>query len=216
LAPSVVRFFLCGEYGDQTQRPHYHACLFGVGFEHWSTVATSWGKGFVHTGDFNQTTAQYAAGYVTKKMTSPDDPRLQGRHPEFARMSRRPGLGRDAMVVLSDQLHSEFGLDEVNFLQDVPHKLNIGHQSIPLGRYLRSALRVEMGFSDEMVSAVKARFFFEKSEEMRALWTDHQVSQASSPGQTPGASLKSVFVASNQARIWSIEGKSRIYNRRFL
>lgn len=32
ISPKKVRFFHCGEYGEQNQRPHYHACLFGYDF----------------------------------------------------------------------------------------------------------------------------------------------------------------------------------------
>lgn len=32
LSPKLIRFFHCGEYGDQNKRPHYHACIFGYGF----------------------------------------------------------------------------------------------------------------------------------------------------------------------------------------
>lgn len=32
IAPIKVRFFACGEYGDDNGRPHYHAILFGYGF----------------------------------------------------------------------------------------------------------------------------------------------------------------------------------------
>ncbi len=30
---SKVRFFHCGEYGDDTRRPHYHALLFNLHFD---------------------------------------------------------------------------------------------------------------------------------------------------------------------------------------
>ena len=26
-----IRYFACGEYGDTTSRPHYHAIVFGLG-----------------------------------------------------------------------------------------------------------------------------------------------------------------------------------------
>jgi hypothetical protein len=32
IAPNKVRFFACGEYGDDNGRPHYHAIIFGFGF----------------------------------------------------------------------------------------------------------------------------------------------------------------------------------------
>ena len=32
LEPLKVRFFACGEYGDNTYRPHYHVILFGYDF----------------------------------------------------------------------------------------------------------------------------------------------------------------------------------------
>jgi hypothetical protein len=32
ISPLKIRFFHCGEYGDKTRRPHYHALIFGYGF----------------------------------------------------------------------------------------------------------------------------------------------------------------------------------------
>jgi len=88
-----IRYYLVGEYGDESQRPHYHAALFGLSHLEHETLARSWPMGHTLLGTLTKESAQYVAGYVTKKMTAPDDPRLNGRHPEFARMSLRPGIG---------------------------------------------------------------------------------------------------------------------------
>lgn len=104
-----IRYFYCGEYGANYQRPHYHAVFFGLpipdlvceqmydgkGVYTSSKLSDLWGKGFVQLGDFNLATASYVAQYVTKKLTS-DKALFYKRHglqPEFVRMSRRPGIG---------------------------------------------------------------------------------------------------------------------------
>jgi len=146
LLPRKIRYYLIGEYGDDTFRPHYHAALYGVSELETQTVSTCWGKGFVHSGELNQDTAQYLTGYVTKKMTKNDDHRLNGRHPEFARMSRCPGLGALAVPVLADALSSKAGSRSIAVSGDVPTALRHGRSNLPLGRYLRRKLREELGF----------------------------------------------------------------------
>jgi len=113
------RFYMCGEYGENTFRPHFHACLFGVDFEDkvlWrqmesgSCLYTSeklqklWPHGFSSIGDVTFDSAAYVARYVMKKMTgsgasahytrlNPETGELVEISPEFTRMSLKPGIG---------------------------------------------------------------------------------------------------------------------------
>lgn len=150
-----IRYFGVGEYGDESGRPHYHLALFGfppcaygvtrkrpVCCGNCSTVEAAWGKGAIFLGQLEPQSAAYIAGYINKKMTSPDDYRLKGRLPEFARMSLRPGIGIGMMHELASTL-MEHKLDEK--MIDVPLVLRHGMKQLPLGRYLRRKLRTFIG-----------------------------------------------------------------------
>lgn len=118
--------------------------------------------GNIHSGELNSKSAAYIAGYVTKKMTSKDDPRLEGRHPEFARMSNRPGIGALALAEVAHVFLSH-DLDETE--TDVPNHLNHGRVAYPLGRYLKRKLREQIGKSPDTPKEVLDRY----EEEMRPL-----------------------------------------------
>lgn len=113
------RYYMCGEYGELTARPHYHACLFGVFFEDrelyrelpsGSKIYTSktleglWSFGYSSIGDVTFESAAYVARYIMKKVTGRnaeehykivDDMtgEIYDRVPEFTRMSLKPGIG---------------------------------------------------------------------------------------------------------------------------
>lgn len=163
IKPQKVRFYGVGEYGEESWRPHYHVALFGFptcarlrtrrrfgsGAPVWKgccaiceLVGEVWGKGNVDLGVLEVDSAQYVAGYVTKKMTKRDDIRLRGRAPEGSRMSNRPGIGRDAMWEVAHSM-MKFNLDERE--ADVPSALRHGKRELPLGRYLRMELRKMLG-----------------------------------------------------------------------
>lgn len=160
---SRVRFFAVGEYGDQTFRPHYHAALFGVSLVEHELVADAWGHGYVHLGELTADSAQYIAGYVTKKMTSSDDPRLEGRCPEFARMSLRPGIGHGACMGIARNLMTLGGSAALARLGDVPGQVRIQGRMFPMGRYLRSVLREDVGRDGKTPGQVLRRWAFERS-----------------------------------------------------
>lgn len=91
-----IRYFGVGEYGEKTNRPHYHAIIFGedflggahiVGEEVFNEdVLSKWGKGMVVTKPLIDARACfYTAGYCVKKVTDPDT---------FNYMSHKPAIGK--------------------------------------------------------------------------------------------------------------------------
>lgn len=207
--PRRLRFFAAGEYGDTTQRPHYHLALFGYpncsyGQSRYSRsyrdccpacdlLRDTWGMGSVFLGELSDSSASYVAGYVLKKMTAKDDGRLLGRHPEFARMSNRPGIGADMMHEVASTLMS-LDLDETQ--PDVPSALRHGTRTMALGRYLHRKLRTYVGKSPDSPEAVAA----EQKAELQRL----QEAQFSHSGRK---SLRDVYVEENLQKIRNLEGK---------
>lgn len=190
-AQNTIRFFLVGEYGDKTFRPHYHAaifgypaCRFGRTRLHRATccdvcelVRDTWGKGRIEVGTVEAASAKYVAGYVTKKMTRYDDPRLQGRMPEFSRQSNREGgLGYKVAENAALELKRLGVVDEPSFI-DVPTTLRHGSVEKPLGRYLRRRMRnVIWGCPDAPPGAVE-----KAKEDMRSLLLSQNIDPESVP-----------------------------------
>lgn len=180
-----VRFFLCGEYGDETWRPHYHCVLYGVSSAEVELVTSTWGMGFCYPGELTRESAQYVCGYVVKKMTSADDPRLLGRHPEFTRMSRRPyGIGAQAVPQIMEALNDSQGAALTAREGDVPRSLMHSKTSLPLGRYLRRLMREYAGFentggqeSAKFRQAQEVRALLEVAGSVKAFLSDKEVTE---------------------------------------
>lgn len=206
-APIKVRFYLVGEYGDKTFRPHYHLALFGLPMSAAQMIADAWSRdgkplGHVVVGSLTFESAGYVAGYVTKKMTKEDDPRLEGRYPEFARMSLRPGIGAHAMDDVSRILYTKHGCRELAETGDVPATLMHGGKSFPLGRYLRRKLREKMDIP-ELGSATP--FLQEQKEELSALFADKKA--------TTPLHKSCILATAHQGKTRSIEVKYKIFQK---
>lgn len=178
IAPSRLRYFAVGEYGEQTQRPHYHVAAFGVDPCRNGTTRINpksgvccpscdrlrdrWGFGLVHQGELTEKSAQYIAGYCVKKLgdCDADDDVLAGRHPEFSRMSLRPALGVEALDVIAATLRKYDLSDQV----DVPLVVRHGKKKLPLGKYLRRQLRKKLGRPENAPQAVLEAMEIEMQE----------------------------------------------------
>lgn len=109
-----IRFFMCGEYGPQLQRPHFHACIFGLDFQdkyYWGTTGAKaklyrsptleqlWPYGFSSIGEMNFASAAYTARYCMKKITGWNARYYYGgKTPEFTHMSLKPGIGKSFLA----------------------------------------------------------------------------------------------------------------------
>ena len=101
-----VRYFACGEYGDTTGRPHYHAIIYGLGLlpadreivvKAWPFC--DWSVDSIRDKSFGMVTPEsieYVAGYIHKKFSGIkefEEYQALGREPVFRIMSQ--GIGRD-------------------------------------------------------------------------------------------------------------------------
>lgn len=132
-----IRYAYCGEYGEKTARPHYHALIFGHDFsdkEHHTTINGNclytskklealWTHGHCLIGTVTFESAAYVARYVTKKITGPKASEHYGeiintqtgeitprRIPEFFHTSKKPGLGKPWLDKYTSDVYP---LDEV-------------------------------------------------------------------------------------------------------
>lgn len=117
-ADNPLRFFAGAEYGEDNGRPHYHLLLFNCSFPdrlHFTVnkrgeplytskeLTEIWGMGHCTIGEVTFDSAVYCAKYALKKVTGDaakdfytvydEDGICYERVPEFALMSRRPGIG---------------------------------------------------------------------------------------------------------------------------
>jgi len=113
-----IKYYACGEYGTYTQRPHYHAILYGVGLSDpdRKAIMDSWklcdwknetikknAFGLVETKSI-----QYVTSYIDKKLSGPlaeEEYVQKGREPVFRLVSN--GIGRSYILENQKQLSQD-------------------------------------------------------------------------------------------------------------
>lgn len=129
-----IRYYACGEYGDKSSRPHYHACVFGVDFADKvfhsyqngnylyssPTLDAKWTHGLCTIGAVTFESAAYVARYVMKKRMGNTKGTYEedGITPEFARMSRRPAIGKEWFT----RFHGDVFPHDAFVVRDFPSK----------------------------------------------------------------------------------------------
>lgn len=121
-----IKYFLVGEYGSKTHRPHYHAIVFNADKE---LIEKAWGLGQIHIGDVREQSIYYTLKYALKRAGKWKKSDTDDRDPEKALMSRGLGLN-----FLTDSM--------VKFYQeDVSRPVIMqGNKKLPLPKYYRNRL----------------------------------------------------------------------------
>lgn len=91
-----IRYFACGEYGDQYGRPHYHAIIYGLPYsqETYDVILSKWAKGFICMKPAVRRNFRYVAKYCVKSHQKTKLDIFTGEVlSEFVTMSRRYGIG---------------------------------------------------------------------------------------------------------------------------
>lgn len=114
IEPIKIKFFMCGEYGEKGERPHYHALIFGYGFPDRKLFSVKkgvslyvsellqklWPFGFSTCGNISYESAAYVSRYCLKKVQAKDDveemdaDNFSGQIPEYVNMSRGGRTGK--------------------------------------------------------------------------------------------------------------------------
>nr|WAE43633.1 MAG: replication initiator protein [Microviridae sp.] len=132
-----LRYFLVGEYGSETKRPHYHMILFNL--PTWPDakfmLETAWTKpetniiyGHVHIGSVTPASISYTAKYCITTLSE-----MKGKEGNFSLMSTRPGIGISyvkKMAKYHQDLQNFFGIDQ-------------GGVKVSLPRYYRDKIFID-------------------------------------------------------------------------
>nr|UXQ87912.1 MAG: replication initiation protein [Microvirus sp.] len=88
-----IRYYLVGEYGPKTKRPHYHAIIFNITPRTILYLEDIWQHGNIQVGTVKPASIHYVTKYVLNKY---DD--FQGLEKPFSLMSTSPGLGKNYLT----------------------------------------------------------------------------------------------------------------------
>lgn len=137
-----LRYYACGEYGETTKRPHYHAIVFGLTLADLEGTRKNnkiislvlndlWIYGYNVIGTVTNDSAQYVAGYIEKKLNGDmavEEYEKRGVIAPFSRMSQ--GIGGKYAAENAAQI-----------IENLDITINGNHVGIP--RYYKLKLNID-------------------------------------------------------------------------
>lgn len=149
-----IKYYACGEYGEEKQRPHYHAIILGLSYSNLldhKRIADNWHYGNTHFGTVTAQSMRYVADYVQKRFYNPNEDEVNkyynGRNPEFQLQSigigksfvekNREKIERDGFIYYKGVKHGlpRYYKNKVNISQEAKDKLSINRINKEIDKY---------------------------------------------------------------------------------
>lgn len=125
-----IKYYVAGEYGGKTKRPHYHAIIFNCKPE---LIEAAWQLGSVHYGQVSVASVGYTLKYMSKPKKIPMH-KNDDRTPEFSLMSK--GLGASYLSANAKNWH-------MANLDDRMHLIIEDGKKIAMPRYYKDKIYTE-------------------------------------------------------------------------
>lgn len=139
----TIKYYIAGEYGEESLRPHYHAIIFGLPKEYpWDE---RWKKGMVYAGTVTYGSMRYVSNYLDKDkwLTGFEAKERYGnRTLPFRLMSKK--LGADYIENNADQVRNNL------FIM-------IQGKKLPVPRYYKKLLGIEKESYDGWLTEQKKK-----------------------------------------------------------
>lgn len=142
-----LRYYMVGEYGTKSGRPHYHAIMFNI--KEPKNIQKEWGKGFTFSPKLDTKGAEIR--YVLKYINKPKDKKPY-RENEFSLMSK--GIGKNYLTPQIKKYH----------LQSVEKSYVVGKsgEKIPMPKYYKEKIYTE---DSKITRAQVTKYLAKRSEE---------------------------------------------------
>lgn len=153
------RYYAVGEYGaakrqyhdskgakrTTTQRPHYHAMLFGIRTTLKDKIQNAWAQGRTQSEPICNGRTGYIVGYTTEKLTKKNYAKENNKRNQFATMSRNEGgIGLQAALNVADTIKAN-----PKWEKRIITSFQYGKKSMPLGKYLAQKVNERLGITED-------------------------------------------------------------------
>lgn len=153
LEPRKIKYFACGEYGEKSYRPHYHAILFNVGFDDIEYIKNAWSfcdwSTQTHAfGEANIKSIRYCSKYIDKSYSGKIKKQFYDDHNlEIPFKLQSKALGKNYALKIKDRINKLF-------------EITVQGKSMPIPRYYRHICETNnIEFQKKIIDQQKKKYF---------------------------------------------------------